>query len=656
MLRPAIGDVTIIVGAGISKERPSCAPDFRKIRDTFLSIALPGSEAGEIDTDLLSPEQVFDSLDDSRAQTHEEIRRELWWQCETKSPNRNHAALASMLESGARVWTPNFDTMIERAGATLGIEINAITPDGGDDCDREQRGHPLYKPHGSFPWPGQPPREPQSHQYDLLFQASRVWQFSSDWQRRLVEDLRDRHVFLFGYRGADPDLTPAILEGLRSSRTATWWEFPEDENFDRLRRIFDPRVIQLQAGNPSHALQELAVGYVDLIDPDPESPLPKRVSSAPDYHPTNVARARASGQVLGSTEARRYLRRAAVANEGSDRRRIILVLLRSLAFDRPLARPAIVGGMGLLLRVRRLDGDARLRIAEAYGSLIDSRPIRPSDARAMRRLRAVDPNRPGIAVRLASIAKLHGDLRSARADAERALSATGNEPAMEAMAIYNLAWIYRQQGAFEARDELLGRVAEKRAHIGLNWAAWLAIEDILFELQVGRVEDAAHTADDQMLKFARDRLGHSLYTQDENIGRALLTWHRAGPERARHELEDCYRRAPVGTIAAPRFSSMTNLILLADLARAKGDPVTMRRHLGRARRRCRSRLQMAQIRLVAAAAELNRDTLGDLKRDAERQGFGLIAITVEALLSRSDDVDRPDGVLVRADLPLPALY
>lgn len=88
-----------------------------------------------------------------------------------------------------------------------------------------------------------------------LFRSSQVWLLDEDWAGWLREELRDRHVHLFGYRGADPDLVPALLLAVEDALSVDWWEFEGVRNFDRLKRMLAHSSVVVRGGNPSDALR-----------------------------------------------------------------------------------------------------------------------------------------------------------------------------------------------------------------------------------------------------------------------------------------------------------------------------------------------------------------------------------------------------------------
>jgi hypothetical protein len=597
----ALDDVAVIVGAGISFEAPTAAAGFGEIRDAFLRRAgikleedgrklLPGTED-------LSPEQIFEALDDDRDATREAIQADLWHMCEAGSPNLNHHAVRALIEAGAKVWTPNFDNMIERSFRDpKAVEVVVDGP-------RTPRpGLALMKPHGSFPLEPEN-REPERHDYQLLFRSSAVWHLDAEWQRQLEADCAGRDVFLFGYRGADPDLTPAILLALVGARSATWWECDEN-NLDRLHGFTERVAVEIRAGDPSRALRDLAKARVGF-DPDSVQLEASTGSPGSDYRPRYLpsyeSRAGLAGLVQGAAAARRLRWEGIRREQNSSRRKIMAFkLLRSTGYDLPVAKAPLRLALALALRRPGEGDEERAFLATNYLTLVDSGPLRRADRRVIARVRRMGIETPGIDVRLASIAKRWGDLTVARADAERALATVGDNVLLEAMTVYNLAWIYRQMAAFSKRELLLRNYEDRSAHIGPNWAAWLAIDDALLALHFGDW----NRADDQMsaplAQFSRETVNHPAYVQDHEIASALIAWHKGDPTGAGATLRTSLAKRSVARFQPALYSSITTQILLADLARAHGDLGLMEARLRKARRRTRSTIQRGQIDLVRA--------------------------------------------------------
>lgn len=643
-----------MVGAGISIPPPTRAPNFEQLRDSFLSRAGIDDlrEKFRFKLDELSPEQVFDALDDKREETRQAIRREIWWACEPKEPNPNHYAVAAMLAAGVKVWTPNFDTMIETAALRQGIEIEVVAP----GSQLKVPGAALYKPHGTFPFPGDPPREPARHDYDLLFQASRVWLLDEDWAQKLAADVRDQDLFLFGYRGADPDLTPVLLEALEDARSVTWWECPGD-SFDRLERIVTNSKVKLVAGNPSEGLLALGQKLAPHSVPAPPHREPLRPASSSAFELSNVSRAQLLGQLRGAAVARRYLAKALFFDRGVRRLPILVKLLRSAGYDIALVRPFLMATLSGLLRFPRLR--ERTLLAELYATLLDARPLRRSDRRAIARLRSTpSASRPQILTRIASIEKLHGDLEQASTDGERSLSALrgGRNPALEAMTVYILTWTYRQRGEFERRAALVRKYEERIPHIGFNWAAWLQLDETLVALHVGDAAEARRRMNSPFMEYARQLIGHPMFRLDDDLTNALIRWHETGPEGIDTLLEEILSRHPIRRFSRPAFTSVDTLVVLGDHARVEGNLMAMRRRLRKARKRTCSDLQLAEIELVEAAATESRGQLERLRLQSARQGFGLIAQTLDAVVTELEGREQVGPVVYQRHLPLAGGY
>jgi SIR2-like domain len=653
---PPPDEVTVFVGAGISVPPPTGAPDFRALRNRFLRFADPDLDPERFELDELSPEQVFDAVDDGREELRATVRRELWWLCEPNEPNPNHYATAALLGAGVTVWTPNFDTMIERAAARLSIAVGAVTP--GSPVAAPQAGPRLLKPHGTFPYTGDPPREPGGHSYRLLFQASEVWLLDDDWTRLLLDDLEGRDVLVFGYRGADPDLTPIMLRGFERSRSVTWWELPTSRNLPRLERLLDGlAAARVSAGDPSAALQGFAQRMAPHRVPSPRGVALRRPPSLGDVELSHVAKAQMLGQFRGSAAARRHLRRAVLWDPPENRGLALFRLVRSMGFDIPWARQPLLWAVGVALRVPRLRD--RPRVAELYATLIDARPIRPGDRRAVRRLLALPgASRSEILVRVASTEKLHGELDAAIAHAHAAMRdiERRRRPRLEAMAVYNLAWIYRQRGDFARRSRLVEQYGDRMPHIGFNWAAWLALDEVLVALHFGDVTRARQLMTSPFLTYARSLIAHRMYRLDDALNAVLLEWHERGPGGIDLRLKEILEANPLRLLRRPPFTAVDTLIVLADHSRAVGDRSGMRGHLRRARRRTCSALQLAEADLVEAAGSLDRGRVVAVRDSAARRGFGLIEQTAEAVLADMAGRAAPTPVVYRQDLPLAGIY
>lgn len=645
--------VTLIVGAGISVPQPTGAPDFKKLRDHFLSVAGVDDlrEKFELSLEELSPEQVFDALDDDREETRQAIRQQIWWACEPREPNANHYAVAALIGAGVKVWTPNFDTMIEAAASRLEIELQVVAP--GDSL--ELSGPVLIKPHGSFPFPGDPPREPIRHDYDLLFQASRVWLLQEAWAEKLKADIHDRDLFLFGYRGADPDLTPVLLDAFEGAQSVTWWELPE--NLERLQRLVANSKAKVEGGDPSRALQNLSQMLAPHTTPPISKRKPLRPAGSLEYELSNVSKSQLLGQLRGSRVARHYLAKALLFDRGTRKLVIFIKLLRSAGYDIPWVKAPLIIVLSGLMRLPRFR--KRPMTAGLYATLLDSRPIRPSDQRAVARLRGIPIAKdPRILTRIASIEKLHGNLKRATDDAKQSLSdlQRGGSPALEAMTTYILAWTLRQRGEFAPRAALVDRYEDRMPHIGFNWAAWLQLDQALVSLHAGMPDDARRRMNSPFMDYARRLIRHPMFRLDDDLTRALVRWHEYGPGGIDTMLEELLRRHPIRRFTRPAFTAVDTLIMLGDHARATGERSAMRRSLAKARKRTCSDLQHAEIELVEVVASEDRARLERLRKQAVSRQFGLIARNVDSVVASLEDRRQDKNVIYRADLPLAGCY
>jgi hypothetical protein len=82
---------------------------------------------------------------------------------------------------------------------------------------------------------------------------------------------------------------------------------------------------------------------------------------------------------------RRFLIRAIFLDRGAKKLPLLLKLVRSAGYDIPWLRTPILTVLAILLKTPRARSQPKL--AELYATLLDSRPRRPSDRRAISRLR-----------------------------------------------------------------------------------------------------------------------------------------------------------------------------------------------------------------------------------------------------------------------------
>lgn len=654
-------DLTLFVGAGISV--PSGAPDFRALRDLFLRPLIGDDvtpeELEELGMDRFTPELLFDALDDGREVTRRMIRRAMWQACERCMPGPNHAAVALLGAAGARVWTTNFDTLIERAAVRLGIPCTVIAaPDDARRAERERRPGTLVllKVHGSFPYTGDPAVEPEEHDYSLLFRATDVWRtVGQGWEEQLGRDLDGRDVRLFGYRGADLDLIPPLLAHLPAARGTVWWETTKAlDNAEILRRRFGrtSERIRIRVGEPSDALIALAEERSGRSLPPAARRTPPPVDVPVPR--TFTARAAVRGQFVGAAAARRAYAGALVRDPWALKPGAALRIVRSAGYDIPAVNAAFVRALRVAAWVA--PNALPASVWELYAMFVDARRLARSDRRDLVLLaNAPVAASAGLLIRVASKEKRIGLLSQAAGHLHEAFAELRERerpaPALEAMATYNLAWIERQRWRPEARSSLLEDYsAERMASIGFNWAAWLFLDDALLALDRGDVETAAAKLDDPFLSFARGWIDHPAFRADEAQACALLAWHRGAADVAKR-LDDSFGFALRSTGGRLGFTAIDTLVLLAERERVLGRRAGMEAHLRRAAHATRSTLQRARIALVRAAAAEEPSGLEAVARTAEADGLGLVAASARAALSGT----RPGGAPAAPGVPLAGL-
>jgi SIR2-like domain len=648
-------DLTVFVGAGISK--PSGAPDFQRLRDAFLAPLLDG-RAPDVTMDDFSPEALFDAIDDGRPRTRELFRRAMWRMCETCEPGANHYAVAALGAAGARVWTTNFDTMIERAAARLGIPCTVVAPPASALDVRELR-RPgelvLLKVHGSFPFTGDPPVEPDAHDYPLLFRATDVWrQLGKGWADQLTDDIDGRSVRVFGYRGADMDIVPILLGALPRAHDVVWWEMAAAvDNINKLRTVFARSpTVEVAGGDASAELHKLAdAAAPELRDRRAALPVgtpPPDGAPPPDRWPIPVtwsAKASVRGRFHGAAEARKAYAMAILSDPVGLKGGAAWRLLRSNAYDHPAFGARVLAVLRICAALA--PGRCPPRVWDLYATLFDVQPLSRRDAADRERLeRSPAGGTADVLVRLASKEKRMGRLAAAAGHASAALDELRRrpepDPLLEAMITYNLAWIQRQRHELAARAEAVDGYQERRlAHIGFNWAAWLSLDDVLLALDRGDVAEARARIDGPMLALARNRIGHPAFIADADQAWALLIWHEEGSGAARGPLEVAL--ASARRTGARGFTTVDSLLLLADLERAEGHRDRMRRRLAEARAATSSSLQLARADLVEAAGSADPEQVERVRAAAEDAGFGLLAEAARHALVRG--ADEPTGGL-----------
>lgn len=211
-----VDELFVFAGAGVSLSRPAGLPVFNWLRDEILQQlgldryvpAGDGANSAVDDEQVawravasgLIPEPFM--LELSRADV--DVQSWLKAVLSAGQPNAAHHALAQLAAAGARVWTVNFDTLIEKAS---GNTLRTLAWPGIPARDSR-----LLKPHGSVGG-------------DLIVTAEQVLAGLDDtWLERLRADARGRTVVFVGYSGHDLDFQPIWDDVLTDAPAVLWFD------------------------------------------------------------------------------------------------------------------------------------------------------------------------------------------------------------------------------------------------------------------------------------------------------------------------------------------------------------------------------------------------------------------------------------------------
>jgi SIR2-like domain len=250
----------LFVGAGVSLSAPAGLPMFDWLRDEILGqLGLDAYRQGSPHVDParaavaagLAPEPFMFDLRQGGVALQPWLEDIL-----DGRPNAAHHALATLAGAGARVWTVNFDRLIERARPGLRVLAWPATPDSSAD---------LVKPHGTLGG-------------ELIVGADQVLRgLAPAWAERLRADVRGRTVVFVGYSGRDLDFQPQWDTVLSDAIRVLWFDQPDPAAPDRVVDE-DRRRLLLRETDRRGALEFCVAG------PAPQTAAaPARPNSAADF-------------------------------------------------------------------------------------------------------------------------------------------------------------------------------------------------------------------------------------------------------------------------------------------------------------------------------------------------------------------------------------
>lgn len=325
--------LTFLVGAGISVPSPSSLPMFPELRDGLLHGALPNRPLRT--TDDPAPEHIFYSATRSE-RSKRDVTAYIARSLDGFEPNWNHRFLVAMLQRGHTVWTPNFDTLIERAGWNGPVAA-------WDEPAPSTTGGVLFKPHGTL----RDSVAPEDQR--LIFRSSDTTRpMPADWQDTFVQSCDGACLIVWGYRGRDVDLMP-MVKRVSTSSDLRWLTAVPEEAQDvsrQLGRTIAPfpdfisirRHLRDDIGATESWHDAIAVG--DDFDPG-STTRPRRDLIGPSLDPASAATL--ASEYDSPSRARRILAGGVV--RGPDRRDNAALLIRSALHDtttwRRLLRPVV---------------------------------------------------------------------------------------------------------------------------------------------------------------------------------------------------------------------------------------------------------------------------------------------------------------------------
>ncbi len=472
-------DLFVFAGAGVSRSTPAGLPLFPWLRDEILRQLdlgeyvppTPGNDLLTAQQQVaagLAPEPLMLALKRGGIDVAGWLSSVL----SHGSPNAAHIALARLALAGARVWTVNFDTLIERAAGPA-LRVSAWPAEPAADAR-------LVKPHGTLAG-------------RLIVDSEDVLRGLAEvWQRRLQADVRDRTVVFVGYSGRDLDFQPIWDDILRDAVQVLWFDMPDENEQQRRRvllrgvaeagRLSFPTGLPVSPGAQPNPSWDFALWCRDqgLVDVD-EALLSRLHDKTPALrYPQlrgNIPFGRVTVQhVLGDVAAARRSYLGLLAH-GPDRGRAARELFATTV-NHGRRVVGVTLALGLLLPPVGRAGPMRDFARRKRATILSNMGRHAAVLRATSRLS--DNDISTLWVLRAAAVRMTGSLDDAAAIAERAMRQALSEqhPIRVAHAAFqrglSLVWAYRLP---EARAHLDDRQRPYATLAATRWVAWADFTD-----------------------------------------------------------------------------------------------------------------------------------------------------------------------------------
>jgi tetratricopeptide (TPR) repeat protein len=206
---------------------PSCLPSAAQLRDQVLSSFWSRLRQSPSPATLARLEQVPLELllQVVKDVFGENFLRRLLRPLTLAEPNAVHMAVAQLAKRGVTqvAFTVNFDILLERALRMLRVPYRVHAGEEVPPPAPEDKGaFVLYKLHGSLDVPT-----------TLFATLDRVGlPLSHSRRSALIDVLRKQHVYFVGYKGADADIRPTLLEEFRTTIATVKWNSLDTSGVD----------------------------------------------------------------------------------------------------------------------------------------------------------------------------------------------------------------------------------------------------------------------------------------------------------------------------------------------------------------------------------------------------------------------------------------